>query len=422
MDFSFIGYLIIFFGSVNLIRMAMFLVGSDLYRLQAIRSKRQNRKPRKLPMISVIIPAHNEEATILRAISSIFKNGYPLNKLEVIISNNASTDATGKIVRNYIHDNPHYQLRIVHTRIRGKAHALNRAIRCHAKGELIMCLDADSYIGKGSLRNAATYFLQDKRVAALSSNVKIIKRTGLLNLIQQFEYLICYQMKRAQTVFNIEYIIGGIGSIFRREILENIGFYDTNTVTEDIDITLKILQRGNRENRVIYGADVIAYTESALSITDLMKQRFRWKYGRSQTFFKNRNLFFNQSSTHSKGLTWIYLPLAVFFDLAFFFEPIMIAYISFIIIRYADFATLASAILIIASYIIMNIWAEDSLTVKEKIRLTPIAPTMYFYFYILSFVEYYALLSMLIQIKRIPESISSGKCDWQHVARTSVAV
>jgi cellulose synthase/poly-beta-1,6-N-acetylglucosamine synthase-like glycosyltransferase len=264
--------------------------------------------------------------------------------------------------------------------------------------------------------NAASYFV-DPRVVALSANVKIRPSGKLFNLIQVFEYLVCYQMKRAQTIFNIEYIIGGIGSTFRHSALMRVGFYDTDTITEDIDLTMKLLRLGGKKHRVIYGSDVIAYTESVLDLTGLIRQRFRWKYGRAQTVVKNHALFFNTSQKHSRWLTWFYLPYALFSDLAFFFEPFMVSYIAYIVIAYGDWVTLASAFGVVGGYIALNILAEDTIPLRQKLALAAIAPFMYFFFYILSYVEYLALIKTYMKFWEIPESIKARNCGWTHVER-----
>src|SRR3989344_5068072 len=110
-------------------------------------------------------------------------------------------------------------------------------------------------------------------------------------------------------------------------------------MTEDIDLTMKFLQLGNRERGVIYGADVITYTESVLDLPGLIRQRFRWKYGRCQTFIKNASLFFSRDKRHGKKLSWFYLPYALFSDFAFFFEPFMVSYLLYIVIRYGDWVS-----------------------------------------------------------------------------------
>src|SRR3989344_6828470 len=180
---------------------------------------------------------------------------------------------------------------------------------------------------------------------------------------------------------------------------------------------MKILQHGNRDHRVIYGSDVIANTESVLSIRDLMKQRFRWKWGRSQTFYKNRNLFFNTDHKFTKALTCLYLPYAIFSDIAFFFEPILIGFIMYVVISYGDLLTLLSAMLVVSLYTSLNVLMENTLSMRERIILLPLVPSMYVFFYILSFVEYYALIKALIGLPHLKSSIAQKICSWTHVER-----
>ena len=103
----------------------------------------------------------------------------------------------------------------------------------------------------------------------------------MLGFIQRFEYLVSHHMKKAHTAFNVEYIIGGIGSMFRRSMLDEVGLYDTNTMTEDIDLTMKIIAQratepagGVRRRRPVY-------TEAVPSFGRCVRQRYRWKYGRA---------------------------------------------------------------------------------------------------------------------------------------------
>jgi len=414
-----IALLIVFFGVVNLIRQTMFIVGSDLYAFNQVKS-RKNVKRTLLPYISIVIPAHNEEKTILRAVRSIVRNKYPSHKRDIIVVDDGSVDNTAEIIRHYKEAYRVKNLIIISQEQLGKAHALNKGIIDHAKGELVMCLDSDSYLSSDGLKKAVFYF-RDKKVIAMAANVKIIPTNSLLNLIQRFEYIISYQMKRAQTYFNIEYIIGGIGSTFRKSVLEQVGYYDGDTITEDIDLTMKLVQLGNKENRLVYGADVVAYTESVLNISGLLRQRYRWKWGRSQTFLKNINLFFNRDKRFNKGLTFVYLPFAIFSDVAFFFEPLFITFIFYIVLLRGDLFTLLTTILVISSYIIFNILLEPTINTADKIKYCLLAPSMYLFFYLLSFVEYIALIRGLVNLPRLRESISNSVCSWEHVARAKLS-
>ena len=248
---QFIVFLIFLFGSINIIRMVLFMVGSDVYAVHHALKKKNAIVKKKLPLFTVVIPAHNEENTILRSLLSVAHSEYPKRKLQLIVIDDGSSDTTVAIVQNFLKEHPYVSAQLVTQENVGKAHALNNAMQNFAKGDLIMCLDADSAIEPEALNNAAFYF-NDPKVVALSSNVKIRKTRTLLNLIQMYEYLVCYQMKRAQTLFNVEYIIGGIGSTFRHATLKKVGYYDTNTITEDIDLTMKFLKLGNKDHRVVY--------------------------------------------------------------------------------------------------------------------------------------------------------------------------
>src|SRR5258708_2739415 len=94
--FSIISLFVIFISSINLIRMALLLIGSDIYNLQLTQKvkKLSKRNSTFYPMYSVIIPAHNEGSSILKTITSVIENGYPKNKFEVIVVNDGSTDNT----------------------------------------------------------------------------------------------------------------------------------------------------------------------------------------------------------------------------------------------------------------------------------------------------------------------------------------
>lgn len=411
----YIGFVVVFLGIINLIRMSFFLIGSHIYSLSShIESRKKTVK--QLPVFSVVVPAYNESKNIISCLDSIFNSDYPKGKLEVIVVNDGSVDKTLEILNIYKHRMNFENLQIVTQPNSGKAHALNNGMKHYARGELIMCLDADSYLALDALRKIVSHF-GNKKVMAVAANIKIAKTKGLLNLIQSFEYAVCYQMKRAQTLFNIEYIVGGIGSTFRRSILSQIDYYDLDTVTEDIDITMKILRHGNKNVRVVYGSDVIAYTQSVLTIGDLIRQRFRWKWGRYQTFFKNKSMFFANTKGFTRGLTHFYLPFAIFGDIAFLLEPLMILFILFITFKYHELATIISALCVITFYLAMSVISEETFTFGEKLNLLIFAPFMYFLFFVLSFVEYVALVKSLLRLHKLEESLNTGKNTWKPVKR-----
>ena len=412
---SLLVYLIIFFGVVNLIRMAVFLIGSDIYNLQTHLNRRK--KITSLPAISIIIPAFNEAKSIIACVKSVLNSNYPRKLLQIIVVDDGSSDNTLDILEEYSLEMKINQLKIISQKNSGKANALNNGLKNYADGELVMCLDADSVIDKNALFNSVKYF-RNPRVAAVASNVKIVNGKSILNFLQLFEYIIGHQLKKAQTVYNIEYIIGGVGSIFRRKLLKSLNYFDEDTVTEDIDMTMKILRLGNKKVRVMYASDVIAFTQGALTVKDLIRQRHRWKWGRNQTFFKNREMFFTRNKEFTKGFTWIHLPYAVYNDFAFFFEPLILSFMFYLIIANKDIFTLLSAMTVISIYFTFIVLGEQTLANRDKIKLIIFSPVLYFLFYILNFVEYVALIKALINLPNLRRSLAENRCGWTPIRKT----
>jgi len=402
---------------LNFVRIFALLIGSDIYDI--IRIIKQSRKKRAYrPQISVIIPAYNEESGVIRTIESVLASTYT-NK-EIIIVNDGSTDQTKGKLRAFQKKYPK-TISIINQQNAGKAVALNRAIFERAKGSLVMVLDADSLLHPDALKNMVNHF-RDKRVIAAASNVKILPTKSTLGLSQRIEYLISYRMKRSLSIMNMEYIVGGVGSTFRRSVLLKVGGYDTDTMTEDIDLTVKLIKiYGNTKNRIHYAADSVAYTEHVLSFPSLVKQRFRWKYGRFQTLLKNKDMFFSTSKQYDKKLTWIQFPYALIGELVLLAEPILIGYILWVTVAYGDMTSMLSVYTIVSAFIFLMLLGETTETTKTKLSLSAILPLAYILMYILAVVEFLALIKSIQRHKQLLGN-TIEKSSWEHVERSGKEV
>jgi cellulose synthase/poly-beta-1,6-N-acetylglucosamine synthase-like glycosyltransferase len=374
-------------------------------------------------------------------------SSYPKNRMEIIVVNDGSTDNTAKVVRQYISElgrfeqhstmsrNPRtYELTrrirrnkahiprvvLVNQKNAGKAAALNNGIKNYASGRLIMCLDGDSLVHPKMIENSVAHF-RDRTVTAMASNVNIIEDGTVLSLVQRFEYILCGHMKKAQSSMNVEYIIGGIGSVYRRSAIKRVDFYDTNTMTEDIDLSMKIVGKGNKKHRLIFAADAITYTESVQTVKSLLRQRYRWKYGRMQTFLKNRQIFFNTGEEYGKALTWVMLPFTLVQEFFLFLEPLVIGYLFYTSIHYRNPMTVIFVATIISIYLLLAVWSTEHLSVKEKVRLSVLAPTMYFLIYLLTLVEYFSLVLSLAKVHKLRESIAAEFTTWKSPERSGIA-
>lgn len=397
-------------AALNIVRLAVYSISSNL---QMIRQYTDDRhKGDYWPRVSVVVPAHNEGAVIQRTLSSLIASDYPRSQYEIIVADDGSTDDTAARVNEFIAlHRIGVRIRIVTRPNRGKAEALNYAIKTYASGSLIMCLDADSLVHPDCLKNSVLYF-RDPKVVATASNVNIMENGTWLGMAQRFEYLFSHHFKRAHTFLNMEYIIGGVGSTFRKSILKQVEFYDSDTMTEDIDLTMKIIQMGNKEHRVVFAADAITYTEPVLTYRGLINQRFRWKFGRLQTFYKNRNLFFNTNGKYSRQLTMVLLPMTILYEILMLLEPLVIAFVVWFCITHGSISTVLWAATIFVTLLTMNIWASDHVSRKDRLRLSLFAPAMYIVLYALIFVEYAAGMKSALRLSTLRRSLKSEKTTW----------
>ncbi len=388
-------------GLINLIHFALYLVGANFYDMKEFRRSRKlvKRAKAKQPFITILIPAHNEQTGIIRCLESVRRNTY--RKMQIIVIDDASTDKTSALVTQYICDHPNRSISLLKMpKNAGKAGALNYALKRHANSDLIMTLDADSVLNKWAVSRAVSYF-KDEKVVGVAANVRVMDSLTILGLLQKFEHMIGYRSKKFYSLTNCEFIIGGVASTYRRSSMEEVSFYDTDTTTEDIGLSLKIAALGNRENRLIYAADVVAMTEGVQTFKSLLRQRYRWKMGMLQNLLKHKQLFANNDTAFSRMLTMYRIPMAFFGELMLILEPFMWGYLAYLSITYHTPALFLGAYMTITLYILWNLWPDEHTKFWRKMVLSVYAPILYFVFYIMSVVQVVSIFRCLVNYKQI---------------------
>lgn len=336
-------------------------------------------------LVTVVIAAHNEEAVIVRTLESIRRSTY--RSFEVLVADDASGDLTGRLVRDYQLRHPEMDLRIVRMKKNvGKGAALNAALRRHARGQFVMTLDADSIIRRDAIKNALSYF-EDPHVAGVAANVQIMEETTALGILQRFEHMIGYRSKKLYSLLNCEFVVGGVASTYRMRVLRKVDFYDTDTLTEDIGLSAKITNLGNRRFRLVYGADVVAKTEGVHTFRALAKQRYRWKYGSIQNLIKYRAMTLNSSRRYSRTLTYYRMPMALLSEFTLLVSPLAWTYAIYWSLATYTPALIIGAYATITAYTLLTILMDENLSPREQTRLCMYAPTAYFLFYIMDLVQ-----------------------------------
>ena len=239
----------------------------------------------KLLPISIIVPAYNEATVIDGALASLTGLEYP--ELEVVVVDDGSTDETLRVAAAWEGRHGNTEVRVLTKRNGGKAAALNTGIAA-SKHPFIFCMDADSRLEPETLRQAVQQF-GDPSVGAVAGNVKVENRVGYLTKLQALEYVEGLNLpRRAQGFIAAVNIVPGPVGLFRREALQEVGGYDTDTFAEDADLTLKLVAAGWK---VVYEDTAIAWTQAPETWLDLIQQRYRWTRGILQSLKKRKGLF-----------------------------------------------------------------------------------------------------------------------------------
>jgi cellulose synthase/poly-beta-1,6-N-acetylglucosamine synthase-like glycosyltransferase len=233
--------------------------------------------------VSVIVPAYNEERWIGKTIEALLESDYP--NLEIIVVDDGSEDRTFEIASQYRKRG----VTVLRKENGGKASAINYGL-LYAKGEIIFVVDADSLVSKNAISLMTTCF-RDKRVVGVAGNIRVVNRVNWLTGNQALEYVTQINLlRRATASLGVVQVMPGPLSAFRREVLTGLGKYDRDTVTEDFDITLKLLKTGG----IIQApTKALAYTEAPTKLRDFYRQRIRWYRGNVQVFLKHRDAFTN---------------------------------------------------------------------------------------------------------------------------------
>jgi len=245
--------------------------------------KRTGKIDRFLKM-SIIIPAYNEGITIASCIKSMLNLNYP--DYEVIVIDDGSSDNTFNEASKYSENG----VKVIRQKNTGKPGAINTGIK-NASGEVIITVDADSKLHPDALTWIARRFSSNPRLGAVAGNVKIDKPTGLLKTLQSLEYTTSINLgRKSQSLLHCVMIVPGAIAALKTKVLQEVGYFPTDTFAEDFDITMKILKAGYH---VEYESHAIAFTQAPDSIEDFLKQRRRWYRGMMQVLSKYKGMYFN---------------------------------------------------------------------------------------------------------------------------------
>ena len=298
------------------------------------------------PPISLLVPAHNEEKTIVESVDSLLALDYP--EIEIVVANDGSSDGTLEALREryqlietdivYVQEvsckpvraiymsQVEPRLLVVDKESGGsKADAVNAALNI-ASSPYVCVVDADSILEPDALlRIMVPIFADPAKVVAAGGIVRVLNGSRIENgrmtdvrlprhpgeVIQVVEYLRSFLIGReGWAFFNMLTIISGAFGVFRRDLVRAVGGYRPGAIGEDIDLVLRLhrlLRERKADYQIAFVPDPVCWTEVPSDMRSLGRQRARWQKGLLDVLWPNRDMLFRPTYGRIGGIALPYL-------------------------------------------------------------------------------------------------------------------
>jgi len=353
-------------------------------------------KSGKLPKISLIVPTKNEETVIRRCLNGILNVDYPKDKMQIIVVDGKSEDNTGKICSEFSEKYPENIKIISEKTPNGKPAALNLALP-YINGEIVGVFDADSLPEKDVLAKVAFYF-KDEQLKALQGRTNSLneKNNALTRVIAMEERAWFQALMSGREKLQLFVPLTGSCQFVRTKVLEELGGWDENSLTEDVELALRLVEKNHH---IQYAQDVCSGQETPNNIGSLFKQRVRWYRGYMETAIKYGRLLDNVNKRTVDAEVSMAGPFMMVVSLLSYINWFFVALFLSQSNPILDFTGLVIALTAI-SLVSLGI----GLTASEKpIKLRNILwiPSIYVYWIIQMFIAGWAFLKFVFRTKRV---------------------
>ncbi len=266
-------------GNLLIVLLLMVLYTIGLSAAFSHHNRRNKKRPQRLnwnyePSICVVIPAHNEETVIAKTVENVL--GLDYDDFEVLVIDDRSTDNTSEVLKEL--EQKYNKVRIL---IRdkeaypGKSAVLNDALALCEK-DVICVFDADARVKKDFFKVLLPYLAPEEIGAVQGRKIIINKEANFLTRCQNNEYTLDNHFQLSRDSINGAVELRGNGFLVKRAALEEIGGWNINTITDDLDLSTKLHLNAWGVRYCPVGE---VYEEAILHLLPLLRQRRRWVEG-----------------------------------------------------------------------------------------------------------------------------------------------
>lgn len=283
---NFIDFIFFFYTFVGLYMLTLMIIVYFPHRKEMFSYPEGKPEP-----VSIVMPCYNEGNSIGKAIENLLSMNYPKNMLEIIVVDDCSKDNSADIVRKYVSKYNNIKLIVNKKNSGGAAEPTNIGIKA-AKYDYIAVADADSYPEKDALLKMIGFLQKNKEIGGVTGSVLVKDAETFAQRLQYLEYVvICFARKLLDYIDSV-YVTPGPFALYRKKILIEIGLFDKNNLTQDIEIVWRMMSYGYKARMSL---DAKIYTITPPTFKKWWRQRVRWNIGGTQTLLKYKQWSFKKN-------------------------------------------------------------------------------------------------------------------------------
>ncbi|WP_100374300.1 glycosyltransferase family 2 protein [Bacillus sp. FJAT-45037] len=352
------------------------------------------------PLVSILIPAHNEEVVIEETIKAMVRLDYPKDKLEIIIINDYSSDLTGTIADDYASE--HTFIKVIHNKPpfsgKGKSGALNIGLT-DSSGEIIVVYDADNTPEPEAVKKLVLALQHDEKAGAVIGKFRVINHNkNLLTRFINIETITFQWLAQAGRWFWFKMTtIPGTNFAIRRSILEELGGWDIKALSEDTELSIRVYNLGYY---IRFIPTAVTWEQEPEIWKVWWKQRTRWASGNIYVLGKYL-LRFPQLKHKKVLIDLIYLLLTYFL----FFGGVLLSHVIFVTNLFIDLELsigLVSYVLLVVGFLLFVTEVLLALSMeKNQLNLRNFFTVLLMYFLYAQIWLFLILYSAFKEFKRL---------------------
>ena len=276
---------------------AVLSIGGFVYYMQV--DKKGRGKPlQEYPMVSILVPAHDAAVVITRTVRALLGLEYPKDRYEIIVINDNSTDDTAEKLEQVQAEFPDRKLIVISTGPeiggKGKSNALNIGFSV-STGDVIAIYDADNTPQPDALAILVETLMEDDKLGAVIGKFRTRNRNAsLLSRFVNIETLAYQCMNQAGRYYFFRLCtIPGTNYVIRRSLIEEIGGWDVNALSEDTEISFRLYRMGYYIKQMPLA---VTWEQEPHLLNVWFRQRTRWAKGNLYVLAKNMRYIFDPTA------------------------------------------------------------------------------------------------------------------------------